>query len=194
LSLHDALPIFIPISEFLRLRVFFLNIEWDNIGTIVIATNNDAAKAKVTAKAKGINNSPTGPVTKARGEKTAIVTMVEERIGVSICLVASLIKAPPDSFSSDKFIRLCIFSITTIESSTTRPIATVNESIVIIFNDISICFKISNAMSKDKGIDITEINVERILRKNNKIIITANKAPSKALDTMVSTDCSIGSA
>src|SRR5699024_10847462 len=146
-----------------------------------------------SAKEKGINNSPTGPVTKARGEKTAIVTMVEERIGVSICRVASLIKAPPDSFSSDKFIRLCIFSITTIESSTTRPIATVNAPRVIIFNEISICFKIRHDMSEDKGHDITHNIVEQIVRKNHKIIITPNKALSNAFDPMASTYCSIDS-
>ncbi|MNJ47023.1 hypothetical protein D3C77_421680 [compost metagenome] len=79
-----------------------------------------------------------------------------------------------------------------MESSTTRPIATVIAPSVIIFKVISICFNPSTAINKDSGIEIMEIIVERMSRKNNKMITIANNAPNIALDNIVLTESVIG--
>ncbi|MNM93853.1 hypothetical protein D3C81_1062410 [compost metagenome] len=85
-----------------------------------------------------------------------------------------------------------MFSITTIESSTTRPMATVIAPNVIMFSVISICFRARMAISRDNGIEIIEIMVERMLRRKIRMINTANKAPNSALDNIVFTESVIG--
>ena len=92
-----------------------------------------------------------------------------------------------------KFIRLKIFSTTTIESSITRPIATVIAPSVIIFNVMSIIFKKIIAMSSDIGIETIAMIVDLKLRRNSMMISTAKSAPKRALLNIVLTDCSIGS-
>lgn len=79
-----------------------------------------------------------------------------------------------------------------MESSTTRPIATVMAPSVIMFSVISICFITETAINKESGIETTEINVVRIFRRNNMIITIAKIAPKIALLSIVSTDFSIG--
>ena len=79
-----------------------------------------------------------------------------------------------------------------MESSITRPIATVIAPSVIIFNVISIQFNRSNAMKIETGIDTIEIIVDLKSRKNNKMINTAIKPPNNAFSIIVFTDSSIG--
>ncbi len=143
-------------------------------------------------KANGMNNSPTMPPTKISGANTATVTNVEERIGLNISIVASRIKARPRSFSSFRYIRRYIFSTTTMESSMTRPIATVMAPSVIMFRVISSQCKISKAVKIETGIEIIEIIVDLKFLKNKKMMITANNPPNKAFSTMEYTDSSIG--
>ena len=115
-------------------------------------------------------------------------------IGIYISFVASMTSSLPVRGSSFNVILLYIFSITTIESSTTRPIATVNAPSVIIFNVISIFFKINNATSSDNGIETDAMSVERTSRKKTKMTITAKIIPTSAFSTIVLIDVSIGSA
>ncbi|MNI78923.1 hypothetical protein D3C73_1353440 [compost metagenome] len=82
--------------------------------------------------------------------------------------------------------------MTTMESSTTRPMATVMAPSVIMFSVISICFSARTAIRSDNGMEIMEMIVERIFRKNNRMIRTANNAPNKALDSIVLTESVIG--
>ncbi|MNV27008.1 hypothetical protein D3C71_1181430 [compost metagenome] len=89
-------------------------------------------------KAKGKNSSPTIPLTRASGKNTAMVTIVEDMIGTNISRVAALINSRPFSFSPDNESRRYMFSMTTIESSTTRPMATVIAPRVIILSVMSI--------------------------------------------------------
>ena len=58
---------------------------------------------------------------------------------------------------------------------------------------MSICLRTMTPINNDIGIETIEIIVERKLRKKIKIMITANKAPNRALSTIVLTDASIGS-
>ncbi|MNJ47024.1 hypothetical protein D3C77_421690 [compost metagenome] len=57
----------------------------------MIATTNEASNENTIVNANGWNNSPTIPLTKANGINTAMVTMVEDKIGVNISRVASII-------------------------------------------------------------------------------------------------------
>ncbi|MNP42734.1 hypothetical protein D3C76_1365200 [compost metagenome] len=71
-----------------------------------------------------------------------------------------------------------MFSITTIVSSTTRPIAMAMPPSVIVFSDISMN-PINSKLNKiDNGIETTTIKVILILRRNKRIIIAASKPPS----------------
>lgn len=87
-----------------------------------------------------------------------------------------------------------MFSMTTIESSTTRPMATVMAPSVMILSVISSWFKTSSAINNDNGIEMTEINVDLISLRNKRMITTAKIAPKIALLSIVSTDSVIGSA
>ncbi|MNZ88555.1 hypothetical protein D3C78_1074500 [compost metagenome] len=71
-----------------------------------------------------------------------------------------------------------MFSITTILSSTKRPTATATPPSVIIFRlmpDISSRYKVT---ASESGIETAVISVARRLRRNSKITIVANNAPS----------------
>ncbi len=46
-----------------------------------MAIINEATNANTIVKANGVNSSPTGPVTLAKGRYTATVTIVDERMG-----------------------------------------------------------------------------------------------------------------
>ncbi|MNW56173.1 hypothetical protein D3C74_338800 [compost metagenome] len=74
-------------------------------GTSVIATSREASNENTIVSAKGLNSSPTIPLTNASGRNTAIVTIVEDMIGRNISRVASTISLPPFSFSFVSDIR-----------------------------------------------------------------------------------------
>ena len=85
-----------------------------------------------------------------------------------------------------------MFSITTIESSITRPIATVIAPKVIMLIVTSSCFKTKNAIKIDIGIETTAISVERTSLKKSRITMIANTAPSNAFSNIVLIESSIG--
>src|SRR5690606_1243850 len=84
---------------------FFLKKLCDIAGTMLTATASDASKANDIVSANGKNNSPTIPPTKTSGAKTAIVTSVDDKIGLNISIVADWINLRPDNFSSFKCMR-----------------------------------------------------------------------------------------
>jgi len=92
-------------------------------GTTVRDTNRDASSEIVTVIAKGRKISPACPPTSPIGRNTATVVRVELVTAPATSLTALMIESRPHSPSP--WWRL-MFSITTIESSTTRPIATVS--------------------------------------------------------------------
>ncbi|MBA7658962.1 hypothetical protein ES703_66925 [subsurface metagenome] len=82
------------------------------------ATSSEAIRAKVMVRAKGINNWPTIPPTKASGMKMTMVARVAEVMGVATSLTplrAASLKCSPCC------IRRYITSITTMLLSITRP-------------------------------------------------------------------------
>ena len=81
-----------------------------------------------------------------------------------------------------------------MESSITRPIATVNAPNVKIFKVISIWCKKNIAINNDNGIDTIDITVVLKFLKNSKITMTAKTIPNIAFSTIKLTEASIGSA
>ena len=137
------------------------------------------------ASANGLNISPTEPDTNTSGKNTTIVTRVDDIIGLNTSLVALIIKFSPLSFSFGSDNLLNIFSTTTIESSITRPIATVNAPKVRIFNDTLLNFNAMSAINIDIGIDTIEIAVVLMFLKNRRITIIATIVPRAAFSTIV---------
>ena len=95
---------------------------------MVSETNSDARSAIVTVRAKGRNNSPVSPPTSAIGRNTATVVIVEAVTAVATSRTAERMAG---SFSSPRPMCRLMFSITTMESSMTRPIAIVSAANVM---------------------------------------------------------------
>jgi hypothetical protein len=72
-----------------------------------------------------------------------------------------------------------MFSSTTIESSTTRPIAMVSAPRVSRFSERSPVHSASSATTTDSGIDTAVTRVERSDIRNSRITRTANASPSR---------------
>ncbi len=90
---------------------------------MVSETSSDATSAIVTVKAKGRNSSPTMPATKAIGRNTATVVTVEAVMAPATSRTARMITAARSPPSARWRL---MFSMTTIESSTTRPMEMVS--------------------------------------------------------------------
>ena len=85
-----------------------------------------------------------------------------------------------------------MFSSTTMESSTTRPMATIIPPRVRMLSVIPCHHKTISATSSDRGIEIAATTVARALRKKTKMTSTAKTAPSKPSRRMSLIACVIG--
>ncbi|CAB4571960.1 unannotated protein [freshwater metagenome] len=72
-----------------------------------------------------------------------------------------------------------MFSITTIESSTTRPMAIVNAPRVRMFSEYPNACKPMKVMSTEVGIEMAVTRVDRTETKKTRIVMTAKSRPSK---------------
>lgn len=70
-----------------------------------------------------------------------------------------------------------MFSITTMESSTTRPMAMVSAARVSRFRVLPVAFMTVNATSRDTGMDTAETAVERHEARNSRMTTTAKIRP-----------------
>ena len=102
--------------------------QYASTGTMVSETNSDDSSAIVTVSANGRNSSPVMSPTKATGRNTATVVMVDAVTATATSRTAVLMAT---SLSSPRPMCRLMFSVTTIESSTTRPIAMVSAASVI---------------------------------------------------------------
>jgi hypothetical protein len=96
--------------------------QYASTGTMVSATKRDAASAIVMVSANGRKSSPVMSVTRASGRKTATVVIVDAVTATATSRTPALIAS---IFFSPRPRWRLMFSMTTIESSTTRPIAIV---------------------------------------------------------------------
>ena len=92
-------------------------------GTTVSATSREASSATVTVIAKDAKICPTMPPTSAIGVNTATVVSVDAVTAPATSRTPAMIAC---SLASPYPRCRLMFSSTTIESSTTRPTATVN--------------------------------------------------------------------
>ena len=115
------------------------------------------------------------PSTNTIGRNTQTVVNVEAIIAPATCFAPS-IAAVLESTPSSTRIRK-IFSITTIELSTSIPIPNANPDKEIIFNVIPEKYINTNAPTTLIGIEQAIIKVGLILRKNNNSIRIANNPP-----------------
>ena len=117
-------------------------------------------------------NLPTTPGQNARGKNGARVVSVPDRIGTNT--------SPAANFADEAIsilVFLCIlwvFSITTIASSTTIPIARTIPRSVKTLMEKSTMYIIKNAPISDMGIAITGITVVRQSLRKRKIIRTTS--------------------
>ena len=131
---NSSAPVEVPTDSPSACRYAFLRLprnQYASTGTIVSETNSDASRAIVTVMAKGRNSSPVSPPTSAIGKNTATVVIVEAVTAVATSRTAVRMAG---SFSSPRPMCLLMFSITTMESSTTRPIAMVSAASVMMLS------------------------------------------------------------
>ena len=100
---------------------------------MVIDTRSDATRASATVIENGRNSSPVMPETTATGTNTATVVRVDAVTAPATSRTDSTMS--PGVSGSRPVSRRLMFSITTIESSTTRPTATVIAASVKMFSE-----------------------------------------------------------
>ena len=100
---------------------------------MVIDTSSDATRAIATVIENGRNSSPVMPETTATGTKTATVVRVEAVTAPATSRTEATMS--PRLSGPIPVSRRLMFSITTIESSTTRPTATVIAARVKMLNE-----------------------------------------------------------
>ncbi|MNO86442.1 hypothetical protein D3C76_778380 [compost metagenome] len=105
----------------------------DKSGTTVMATKREKRSEITIVQASGTKNFPIIPGTKASGKKTATVVIVDEVIAPATSLVAFSMRLPSRLLSLLILTRRKMFSMTTMESSTTRPTATAIAARVSVF-------------------------------------------------------------
>ena len=105
--------------------------QYASTGTMVRATKRDAPSAMVTVRANGRNSSPVMSLTSASGRNTATVVTVDAVTAVATSRTAAVMAR---TFVSPRVRCRLMFSMTTMESSTTRPIAIVSAPSVMMLS------------------------------------------------------------
>ena len=145
-----------------------------------------------TVTAKGRNSSPVTPETTATGRNTATVVAVDAVTAPATSLTEATMSAGVSA--ACPVSRRLMFSSTTIESSTTRPTATVRAASVKMFSENPPTCSPIMATSSDSGMEMAVISVERTDIRNNRITRTANPSPSAPSTVRSWIDCSISGA
>ncbi len=152
--------------------------QYASTGTIVSDTIHDAARAITTVSANGRNSSPAVPLTSSSGANTNIATRVEEVTAPpATSPVASMIARPPLVLPYPPRCRV-MFSITTIESSTIRPMVIVRPASESMFKVVLVASIPTKAISIDSGIEIAEMIVGRTASRKTRMTSTAKARPS----------------
>ena len=153
------------------------------------ATTSEASSATTTVKANGRKKLPAMPVRNTIGRKTATVVSVDDATAVVISRAP--VYAATSGFSPSLTCRLT-FSRTTMESSTTRPIATIMPPSVRMFRVIPCHHSMINATIRESGMDTAATMVARPLRRNAKMTRIAKTAPSRPSRRMTAIESVIG--
>ena len=133
---------------------------------MVIETSSEAPSATATVIANGRKSSPTTPETMATGANTVTVVRVEAVTAPATSLTDAT--TSPVVRVRCPVARRLMFSTTTIESSTTRPTATVSAAKVKMLSEYSPSWRPIMAISSDSGIEIAVIKVARSENKKSQ--------------------------
>ena len=153
----------------------------DAAGTTVIATTRDATRQNEMDIPIGTSNSCTVPDVKTIGKKTQIVVTVEDVMAPATCLApctAALGAVIPCPLS------LKMFSITTIELSTSIPMPSDRPDSVMIFSDRFEKYIRTIANNTDSGMLIATRTVGLTSFRKIARITIASSAPSTMLFTI----------
>ena len=148
-----------------------------SIGMRVIDTISEMPIAVATVNAWSRNSSPAMPCTNTSGRNTAMVVSVDATTAMLTSRVPSMAAS---STPSPRSRALAMLSSTTIESSTTRPVANARPP-----SDITLRLSPNWSMKKkvvtiETGSDSAITNVLQASRRNRKMISTASRPPITA--------------
>ena len=151
-------------------------------------TNADINTAPATTTPNSRNNLPTKPSKNMMGKNTTAKVIEVESTAKKISF-EPLIAASRGLIPSSIFLK--IFSVTTMPSSTTKPVASTIANRVNILIEKPNMYMIKNAPINETGISISGRNAISQSRKNRKIINTTNKnaikrvSPTSVIDLRI---------
>ncbi len=154
----------------------------ENIGTMVIATNTDARRVVETTTARGVVICPIKPPIYKRGRNTTIFVKVDADIAVhtsEVPFIAASFLPSPSSLC------LNIFSITTIEASTSIPTPRAIPARVIMFRVYPKAYITVNVIITESGMESETTKVGRRFKRNINIITAASNAPRRAFQKVL---------
>ena len=161
--------------------------QYASTGTMVSETNSDPVSASTVVSAKGRNSSPAMPGTSAIGTNTSMATSVDDTTAAATSPTAStmVLKRERDDVARCREM----FSTTTMESSTMRPMASMRPASDIMLRVSPVASTPTNANSSDSGIEIAVISVGFSAQRNTKITTTANSSPQAPSTASPLMDC-----
>src|SRR5699024_12013698 len=142
--------------------------------------------ARTTVSAKGRKSSPAMPSTSRIGTNTMTVTTVEEITADETSPVALVIVLSFDSPLGACLRCRMMFSMTTMESSTMRPMVIINPARDIILTVVPVASMPTNANSTDNGMVIPVMMVGRSDNRNTKMTKTADRKSTRLNSSHVS--------
>src|SRR5689334_14210057 len=142
-----------------------------NTGFMMYATSSEASNAMISVMGKYFMKLPITPGQKASGMNGASTTSVPDNTGrnTSPAAILAALRIGTLPLSNTR----CVFSITTIASSTTIPSASRNENSVIMLNENPIIGKTMKAMKLDSGTDKATKNAFVAPMKNIRMNVTS---------------------
>ena len=153
-------------------------------GTTDMATTREASRQNEIDRAMGTRSSLTVPLVKTMGRNTHTVVRVEAMIAPVTCFVPWTAALGAGRFLP---LRRNMFSITTMELSTSMPMPRERPDRVIMFRVSPAKYMRTMANRTDRGILMPTTMVGRKSRRNRARIMMASRAPMAMLFTISDT-------
>ena len=150
------------------------------VGTSVRESRYDASMANTTAMASGVNRYRAVPVSSSTGTNTMQMESVATKVGTAIC------EAPSSTARTSGFrmaMLRCVFSISTVASSTRMPTASARPPSVITLMVCPSRLRMQSEVRIESGIEMQTISVLRQLPRNSRIIRPVRPAAISASRT-----------
>ena len=136
--------------------------------------------AKTTARASGVNRNLAAPVSSSTGTKTMQMESVETKAGAAICCAPSSTARTSGFFMA---MLRCVFSISTVASSTRMPTASAMPPKVITLMVSPSRLRMASEVRIESGIEMHTMMVLRQLPRNSRIIRAVRNAAITASRT-----------